>query len=402
MSRTVSLVAALCAAEVLSMTGFAAFPALLPTFQAEWGLTNTDAGWISGIYYAGYLGGVPVLVSLTDRVDPRRVYLVCVTLTAVVTLGFALIAEGFWTALVLRALAGLGLAGTYMPGLKALSDHVEAPRLSRMLAFYTSSFGIGASLSYLLAGEIEAWLDWHWAFGLAALGPLAAMGLVLAALPGRPPPAGAIPDTRLLDFRPVLRRPAAMAYILAYCAHNWELFGLRSWIVVFFAFSQAQQADGAAGWLAPAALASIVNVIGVPSSILGNELAVRLGRRRMVIAYMTLSALLASLVGFTAALPFALVFALTMLYSVFVNADSASITAGAVINAPYGYRGATMAMHACIGFMGAFLGPLAVGVVLDLTGGGLTALSWGLAFVTFAVGVAMGPLVLITLGRRGS
>ncbi len=30
------------------------FPALLPGFQAEWGLTNTAAGWISGIYFGGY------------------------------------------------------------------------------------------------------------------------------------------------------------------------------------------------------------------------------------------------------------------------------------------------------------------------------------------------------------
>ena len=98
MSRTLSLVATLCAAQVAGMAGFAAFPALVPTFQAEWGLSNTEAGWISGIYYAGYLSGVPVLVSLTDRVDPRRIYLISMGLTGLVTLGFALFAEGFWTA----------------------------------------------------------------------------------------------------------------------------------------------------------------------------------------------------------------------------------------------------------------------------------------------------------------
>jgi MFS family permease len=209
-----------------------------------------------------------------------------------------------------------------------------------------------------------------------------------------------VPDTRLLDFRPVLGRREAMAYILAYCAHNWELFCLRSWIVAFFAFSQAQQPDGAAGWLAPAALAIIVNLFGVPSSIVGNELAVRVGRRRLVILIMSLSALIACLVGFAATLPFGAVFWLILVYGIFVTGDSASITAGAVANAPPGYRGATMAMHACIGFTGAFLGPLAVGVVLDLSGGGATATSWGLAFMTFGLGAAMGPLALLGLGRR--
>ena len=46
------------------MLGVAAFPALLPTFIGEWQLTNTDAGWINGIYFAGYLAAVPVLVGL--------------------------------------------------------------------------------------------------------------------------------------------------------------------------------------------------------------------------------------------------------------------------------------------------------------------------------------------------
>jgi MFS family permease len=363
LSRPVPLIAALCAAEILGMAGSAAFPALLPTFQAEWRIDNTDAGWISGIYYAGYLGAVPVLVSLTDRVDPRRIYLFSMALSGLALLAFALVAEGFWTALLLRALAGIGLAGTYMPGLKALSDRIEGPMQSRALAFYTSSFGVGSSLSFVLAGELEIRLGWQWAFGLSSLGPLAAILLALSVLRPAPPPHHAVPDTRLLDFRPVLGRREAMAYILAYCAHNWELFCLRSWIVAFFAFS-------------------------------------RVGRRRLVILIMSLSALIACLVGFAATLPFVTVFWLILVYGIFVTGDSASITAGAVANAPPGYRGATMAMHACIGFTGAFLGPLAVGVVLDLSGGGATATSWGLAFMTFGLGAAMGPLALLGLGRR--
>src|SRR5437016_5328100 len=48
-----------------------------------WSLSNTEAGWISGIYYAAYTIVVPLLSSLTDRVDPKRVYLGSVALTAV-------------------------------------------------------------------------------------------------------------------------------------------------------------------------------------------------------------------------------------------------------------------------------------------------------------------------------
>ena len=46
-------------------------------------------------------------------------------LTALSHFGFALFADGFWSALFLRLLAGIGWAGTYMPGLKAIADPLE-------------------------------------------------------------------------------------------------------------------------------------------------------------------------------------------------------------------------------------------------------------------------------------
>ena len=75
-----ALILALCVAEVLGMLGISTFSALLPGMQAEWGLSNSAAGWITGIYFAGYLTAVPVLVSLTDRVDSRLVYLLSTVL----------------------------------------------------------------------------------------------------------------------------------------------------------------------------------------------------------------------------------------------------------------------------------------------------------------------------------
>ena len=217
------------------MLGAATFPALLPTFIAEWGLTKTNAGWLNGIYYIGYLGSVPVLLSLTDRVSARKIYYLCMALTLVANAGFAFLVEGFWTAFVFRIIAGIALAGTYMPGLKLMSDHLRGMAgdkdQSRAVAIYTSSFGIGTAISFYLSGVVATALDWHWAFGLATVGPVAAMVLAAVMLPREDPALTKAPDTHLLDFRPVLRCRAAMGYVLAYTAHNFELFAFRSWIV---------------------------------------------------------------------------------------------------------------------------------------------------------------------------
>ena len=75
------------------------------------------------------------------------------------------------------------------------------------------------------------------------------------------------------------------------------------------------------------------------------------------------------------------------------------MTAGAVAEAEKGFRGTTMAIHSSIGFAGAFLGPLAFGVVLDLGGGGGLLQSWGLAFTVMGLVVATGPLMMLPLTR---
>jgi len=385
-----SLIGLLCLAELLSMLGVFAFPALLPDFLAEWRLTNTEAGWISGAYFGGYTAAVPVLASLTDRIDGRRVYLLGAGVGAAASVGFALLAQGFWTALALRALAGLGLAGTFIPGLKALVDRVEPEAQNRAVALYTATFGLGTSLSFYAAGELGRLAGWRWAFGAAGVCALAALALAAGALKPRPPVPG--PRARLLDFRPVLRRRSALAYILAYASHTWELFAFRSWAVAFLTFSAALQA-AEAPW-SPATVAAVGGLLATLANVGGGELAIRFGRRRVLTAIMLASALFGSGLGFAAGLPYPAVALLVIVYNLLVQADSSALHMGTVASAAPDRRGTTMALQSLAGFATASLGPLAVGVVLDATGGGFTPTSWAAGFGTMAAGVALGPVFL--------
>lgn len=398
------MIIAMCLAEALGMASFATFPSLLPTFRDEWGISNTEAGWISGVYFAGYLIAVPVLVSLTDRVDPRRVYLSGMALSLLSAVGFGLFADDVASASLWRCLQGVGLAGTYMPGLKALTDSLPIERQSRAVAFYTASFGLGSSLSFVLAGELSAALDWRWVFVLSAFGPVIAIGLAAAVLRPAPPSQDARPTTRLLDFRPVLANRRALAFTLGYCVHNWELFGYRSWVVAYLVFVQSQQAGGAIGlaWSATT-LAALINLVGLPASVMGNEAAHRFGRWPVLVAVMVASALVGTAFGFSGAtMPFIIVVALGFAYGVTVVADSATLTAGVVAAANSRYRGATMAMHSMIGFIGSFAGPLAFGAVLDAGGGETSGTAWGLAFGSLGLVILTGPAILLVMGHRAA
>jgi len=391
-----AVVALACLAQILSLANNATFPALIPLFQAEWGLSNTRAGWIGGIFFAGYLAGVPLLVTATDSRDPRRIYLGSALLAGLATLAFALFAQGFWSALALRALAGFAMAGTFMVGLRLVTDRLQGPWESRGAAWYLASFSIGLALSTLLAGEIAAAFGWSWAFAVAGLLTLAA-ALPVLLLPPALVQARPTPEGHPLDLRPALRNRGALAYNLAYACHTWELFGWRAWLVAFLVFAFALHGRDAVAGLTPTQWATLLLMLGLPASILGNEAALRWGRRRTLTVVMLTSAALVSLLGFAAALPPALLLALVALHGFLVMADSSALTAGAVAAAT-ARRGATMAVHSLLGFSFAFAAPLVAGLVLDLAGGG-TPLAWGLALASLGAVAALGPLALARMGR---
>src|SRR5262249_11894810 len=90
----IRLVAAVCAAQVLVQIGAFFWPALLPGMMQFWQLSNSEAGWITAGFYGAYMLAVPVLVTLTDRVDPKRVYLFGVGSTVAGPLPLSVLAEG--------------------------------------------------------------------------------------------------------------------------------------------------------------------------------------------------------------------------------------------------------------------------------------------------------------------
>ncbi|HEY7742448.1 MAG TPA: MFS transporter [Burkholderiales bacterium] len=397
----VQLTLLMCGAEAFSMTGFAAYTTLLPTLQLEWGLSNSEAGLVSGVYYAGYVAATPILTSLTDRVDARRVYLAACLLSCAGAAGFWLFAGGLASALVFQFLIGAGLGGTYMPGLKMLADLLEGARQSRAVAFYTATFGIGSTLSILASGWVGASWGWQAAFAWGAVGPLAAGVIVSLAMPrGRTRPPGQ-PAPALLDFRPVLRNRRTLPYILGYSAHNYELFGQRSWMVAFLVFTASLQPADAPMWVGAATLAALINLLGPVMSISGNELALRFGRTRVIFTFMTASGLLACVLGYTAAAPWMLVFLIMCVHYGLMLGDSAALTAGAVAAAHPDERGATMATYSFVGFSSAFFAPLVFGAVLDLAGGNRSLLAWGLAFASIGIFGVLAPVARFIYARRG-
>lgn len=377
------LIATLCAAQVMVQIGAFFWPALLPRMIPLWDLSNTEAGWITAIFYGAYMVSVPVLVTLTDRVDPKKIYLFGVGATVVGHLMFGLLAEGFWSALATRAFTGMGWAGTYMTGLKLLADRVDDKTMSRATAGHAASIGVSGALSFLVGDLIAGQFGWQTAFIAASVSAALAWVLIAIIIPRRlkasEPAAG---QPALFDFRPVLRNRSAMAYAFAYGMHTLEMSALRGWAVAFLGYV-ATVHGVTSDLFSPAALVTVLALLGTFASVTGNEAAIRFGRRRLIQTALVASIVLAILTGFFGPLSYALATVLLFAYGFVIWMDSSSLTAGTAGTAEPERRGATLAVHSMLGYAGGFVGPLLIGLILDLSGG-MSRINWGLAFTSIA------------------
>ena len=389
-------VAAICGAEILGLAGYSIIPALLPQFIQAWCLTNTQAGWLAGIVSAGYMLAVIPLVGLTDRWPARQIYLASGALGTLSCFGMAL-CDSLLPALAFRALAGIAMAGMYMPGLQALTHGVEGTIRARIAGWYTSSFTIGASLSFLF-GQVGTLLGWRSAFIIAGILGAAGVLIAWAALPRAEIARRANAQPRLtLSFASVNRD--VLVLIVGYAAAIWGCVGLRQWIVVFLTFRAGDQADDSAQtWIIPI-VGALISFLGVPAGLLGNELSIRHGLRKIATLVFLLSALMGGLFGFTAMLPYIAVLALSVVVGFIVQGNFSNLTSGVLAVAAARYRGATIGLYSCIGFGAGFLGTLVFGVTLDQFGGTSQLAAWTLSFGTCGLACLVGAAATMLLSR---
>jgi predicted MFS family arabinose efflux permease len=384
-----TVIVAMCVGQLGSLLPNVVVPSILAAFLIpEWHLSGAQAGFLAGSGAAGYMVTVPILATLTDRIDARKILIAGSVVSALGTLLFGIFASSLWSGVLFNALAGAGFAGAYMPGLKALTDRLAPGDSSRAITLYTSSFSFGVGLSFLVSQLVAENWGWRTAFLVTATGPLVMLSVCLLLQPVEPKPT----QGRLLDFAPVFRNTEAMGFVLGYGAHCFELYGIRTWLVAFWTFVAMKNPQSSI--LTPVVVSVLFSLLAMPASILGNECALKFGRHRAVTAVMFSSAVVAILIGaFADGSPWLLLF-LMLAYAITVPADSGALTSGMTMAANPDYRGATMAVHSTVGFSLSALGSWGVGVALDAAGGPLNPSAWMAAFSVLAAGILLGPLAL--------
>lgn len=383
------LVAAMCLGQVANLLSHVAVPAVMAKHLIPaWGLSASEAGLMAGAYSLGYMASVPILMSATDRIDARLVLMTGSSIMGAAVVAFGLLAEGFRSATLLWALAGIGCAGAYMPGLRAMTDRLRSGDQSRSITIYTACFSLGVGQSFLATQLLADYAGWRWAFIVTGITPVVSIAICAMLEPVRPP-AGA---ARLANVTSVFRNRTAMGFILGYGVHCFELYGFRTWVVAFWSWIAVR--NGGQAILDPIMISVLVTLLAVPASVLGNEGALRFGRHRSIASVMSASAIIALLIGLSVSAPPQLLLALLLVYSFTLPGDSGALTSGMTQSAQPGERGATMALHSMVGFGMAAAGGSIVGLAIDAAGGPQSDNGWTAAFVVMALAIAAGPAVL--------
>ena len=397
-SKPATVVTALAIALMAGQVALMAVPAVIVDLTQAWSLDAAQIGWLGGIYFAGYAAGLPFLAGVAGRMDGRIVYVASAVIAAAASLGFATLAQGFWPGLVLRFIGGIGFAGIHIVGMKLMADRLTGTAQARAGALYSAAYAVGSGGSFLIAGPVATWLGWPAAFVTAGLGSLLAIPLVLAI--GPPLPGHEVRSTRWLpDFRGVFATPETVRYIIAYAGNTWEVFAMRVWFVPFLAFNAGLHTTAAHGWNF-SVLAGIAAIVSVPVSIVVAEFGLRFGRERVVRAVSLSSVAVAVALGALASSGFMVVLALLMLHGMTSYGDAGAINGGLIVSSRPETRSAALGLFGLLGFTSGFLGSLAVGLTLQVTGGTSSPAAWLAAFLVMGCGSVVSAGAMGRIGRR--
>jgi len=85
-----------------------------------------------------------------------------------------------------------------------------------------------------------------------------------------------------------------------------------------------------------------------------------------------------------------------------MGADSATLTSGVMAQVPLTERGLGMAVHTTVGFLGAFIGPLLFGLILDAAGGPEVPAAWTQSFAISGGFTMFAGIIVRGLTRQGA
>lgn len=381
----------LVAAAFVIAIGYGLITPVLPTFAQSFGVGATASSVVVSTFAFFRLIFAPAGGRLIARLGERPIYLAGLVIVALST-GATALANSYWQLVVFRGLGGIGSVMFTVSATALIVRLAPASIRGRVSSAYGSAFLLGGILGPLVGGTLGG-LGLHVPFVAYAVLLLIAAAIVAAFVPAHTlAPADGHVTLPALTVREALAVPSYRAALGSSFANGWANFGVRSAIIPLYAAAVI----GKQPWVAGTVLAIFAggNAVGLT---LAGRLSDRLGRRPFIVAGLAVSGVATLVTGLATNLP------LLVVVSVIagVGAGTLNPAAQAAMADIVGRErngGPALAAYQMASDLGAILGPVVAGVLIDHGSYALGFVTTGLLLLAAVPGWLLSPETL----RRGS
>ncbi|MBJ7338179.1 MFS transporter [Mycolicibacterium sp.] len=373
----------LVTANAVIALGYGVVAPVLPQYARNFGVSIAAATFVITAFALMRLCAAPVSGVLVQKLGERRIYLTGLVIVAVST-GACAFAQTYWQLLVFRSLGGFGSAMFTVSSLGLMIRISPPDARGRVAGLFSSAFLVG-SVGGPVLGSLTVGLGLSAPFVIYGVALLIAVAVVFVQLRHSSLAAPEEQSEPAISLRTALGNRAYRAALFSNFATGWSAFGLRIALVPLFVVEVLGRGAGMAG-LALATFA-IGNVSVV---VLSGRLSDRVGRRRLLIVGLAVSAVSTALVGFTTSLPLFLVAAYVTgaATGMFISPQQAAV---ADIIGSKARGGTAVATFQMMSDFGAILGSLAVGQIAEHLTYGMAFVISGAILVAAAIGWVFAP-----------
>jgi MFS family permease len=375
----------LAIAELLGMSLWFSGSAVVPALVNEWKLDRNAADLLTLAVQIGFVAGTALsaFLNLPDIISSRHLFTLTAIAGAIVNGVFGLFAHDLTTAIILRFLTGMFLAGVYPPAMKILATWFRHGR-GLALGVLVGALTLGKATPYLVNGIGSQ----NWRYNVLFVSLLAVVGALLALLFVRDGPL-ALPRAPF-DWKQVGRvfsnRGVRLAS-LGYFGHMWELYAMWTWIPFMIRASLSQRKSDPA--LAEVASFLVIGC-GAIGCVAAGAIADRVGRTIVTSGAMAVSGACCLTIGLLFGAHPILLLMVAAIWGATVVADSAQFSACVTELGEPQYIGTALTLQTCLGF-------LLTTISIELIPRVEKLIGWRFAFVILAPGPLFGVISMLRL-----
>lgn len=254
---------------------------LLQPIKLEFGLSDTELGFLSGISFAIFYAtlGMPIAM-WADRGNRRNIIALATTVFSVMT-ALCGMAQSFVQLALARIGVGIGEAGSSPPSHSMIADLYPRAERATAMAIFALGVNVGILIGFLVGGWVNEFLGWRAAFMVVSV-PGLVMALIVRTTVREPArgladgvsddPSSAPPIRSVFSY--MWRRRSIRHITIGATLNSFVGYGAIAWVPAFLIRSFGMT-TGEIGTV----LALIIGVFGGLGTFFGGYFADRLGKR---------------------------------------------------------------------------------------------------------------------------